>query len=715
MMMQRCLPTKSVKANHVASKARLPRPSASASSGGRNRPTNTSSALRAASAEPTAAPLTWSCSDEFSARANCSSLEQYEAMYKESIESPETFWGKIAEEFHWNKKWDSVKSSDEIDVSKGPVNIKWFEGGETNVCYNAVDRHVENGLGDKTALIFEGNEAGRCASMTYAELQKEVCRLANWLKEQGVKKGDAVAVYMPMVLELPIAMLACARIGAIHTVVFGGFSADALADRIVDSQAKVVLTCGSVMRGKKAIGLKPIVDSGIEKAKEEGAEVKSVLVYDNEAAEPRDAINMVEGRDVWWQDAVGAQSDTCDVTWVGAEDPLFLLYTSGSTGKPKGVLHTTGGYMVYAATTFKYIFDHQEDDVYWCTADCGWITGHTYLAYGPTLNGATQVVFEGVPTFPDAGRCWDMVQRHKVTVFYTAPTLVRSLMAAGDDFVTKYDLSSLRLLGSVGEPINPEAWRWYHEVVGGGRCPIVDTYWQTETGGILLTPLPGAWPLKPGSATKPFFGVEPALLDPTTGKEIPEDGTEQSGVLCFKTSWPSCMRTIYGDQQRYEDTYFGPYKGYYFTSDGSRRDEDSYYWITGRVDDVINVSGHRIGTAEVESALVEHPMCAEAAVVGYEHPIKGQAIYAYVNMNDGVEFSDDLKKELVTNVRSIVGAFASPGVIHWAPQGLPKTRSGKIMRRILRKIASNEEDQIGDTSTLADPSVVDNLLDMRGK
>ena len=636
--------------------------------------------------------------------------EEYDAMYKKSMEDPAGFWGSLAEDFFWKTKWDADHHKANINVNSGKVDITWFGGGTTNLCYNCVDRHVEAGNGAKRALLWEGNEVGDDATLTYAELQQEVCRAANYLRSQGVKRGDRVVLYMPMILELPVSMLACARIGAVHSVVFGGFSSEALASRIVDSESTIVLTCSATMRGTKLINLKKVVDDACTLSAKEGKEVGRVVVVNNETAMEKKDVAMVEGRDVFWQDVVPSQGTSAEVEWMGAEDPLFLLYTSGSTGKPKGVLHTTGGYMVYAATTFRYAFDHTKDDVYWCTADCGWITGHSYLTYGPLLNGSTSLVFEGVPTYPDAGRCWEVCDKWGVTLFYTAPTAIRSLQRAGDEFVTKHKRSTLRVLGTVGEPINPEAWRWYNDVVGSGRCPIVDTWWQTETGGHMIMNLPHAWPQKPGSATLPFFGVEPAILN--------EKGEEQQGacegVLVLKRSHPGGMRTLYGDHERFETTYWAPYPGYYFTGDGARRDEDGYYWITGRVDDVINVSGHRIGTAEVESALVENPFCTEAAVVGYEHPVKGQGIYAFVTLKDSVAYSEDLRKALKMEVRSRIGPFASPDVIHWAP-GLPKTRSGKIMRRVLRKIAAKEEDQLGDTSTLADPSVVDTLLDLRGK
>jgi acetyl-CoA synthetase len=580
------------------------------------------------------------------------------------------------------------------------------------VCFNALDRHVASGAGERVALHWEGNDVTDSASYTYSQLTALVCQIANYLRSLGVKKGDRVVIYLPMRVELPAAMLACARIGAVHSVVFGGFSSDALAQRIIDSEPKAVITVTAVKRGAKPITLKPIVDEALAAAAAAGVSVPVCLVADNPGAMAAKDAPWTPGRDVWWHDVIPQQATTSPVEWVDAEDPLFMLYTSGSTGKPKGVVHSSGGYMVYSATTFKYVFDYRQGDVYWCTADCGWITGHSYLTYGPLLCGATQVMFEGVPTFPDAGRCWQIVDKYKVSLFYTAPTAIRSLERMGDAFVKQHSRASLRVLGSVGEPINPGAWDWYHYVVGDGRCPIVDTWWQTETGGHMITPLPGAHALKPGSATLPFFGVAPALLD-DKGKPVPE-GQAGEGVLCVSKPWPGAARTLYGDAARFETTYYAPYPGYYYSSDGARRDADGYYWVTGRVDDVINVSGHRIGTAEVESALEDHAACAEAAVVGVDHPVKGQGIYAFVSLMDGVETTEALRKELVTAVRGSIGAFAAPDVIHWSP-GLPKTRSGKIMRRILRKIAANELDALGDTSTLADPSVVDALIALRGK
>ncbi|PKA56933.1 Acetate--CoA ligase ACS, chloroplastic/glyoxysomal [Apostasia shenzhenica] len=649
-------------------------------------------------------------SPDFSAQALISSPQQYMNMYKRSVEDPAGFWSDIASSFYWKKKWNPMVYLENLDVKKGTIKIEWFKEGTTNICYNALDRHIEAGRGDKIAIYWEGNEPDQDGKLTYTELLAKVCQLANYLKHVGVRKGDAVIIYLPMLMELPIAMLACARIGAVHSVVFAGFSADSLAQRIMDCKPKIVLTCNAVCRGSKVILLKDIVDSALVECTKNGCSVGLCLTFENQSALSRGATKWQDGRDVWWQNVVEKFPNKCEVEWVDSEDPLFLLYTSGSTGKPKGVLHTTGGYMVYTATTFKYAFDYKAPDIYWCTADCGWITGHSYVTYGPLLNGATVIVFEGAPNHPSPGRCWDIVDKYKVTIFYTAPTLVRSLMREGNEFVTRYSRKSLRVLGSVGEPINPSAWRWFYNVVGNGQCPISDTWWQTETGGFMITPLPGAWPQKPGSATLPFFGVEPVLVD-EKGVEI--DG-ECSGYLCIKKSWPGAFRTLYGDHERYETTYFKPFPGYYFSGDGCSRDKDGYYWLTGRVDDVINVSGHRIGTAEVESALVSHPHCAEAAVVGVEHEVKGQGIYAFVTLVEGVPYSEELRKCLILTVRNQIGAFAAPDKIHWAP-GLPKTRSGKIMRRILRKIAARQLDELGDTSTLADPSVVEQLIALTDK
>ncbi|CAH9132549.1 unnamed protein product [Cuscuta epithymum] len=644
--------------------------------------------------------------EDFSRQAHVSSPQQYLKMYQRSIEDPAEFWADIASQFHWKQKWDhQFCQKENFDIRKGRIHIEWFKGGITNICYNCLDRNIESGNGDKVAIYWEGNEPGIDATLTYNQLLARVCQLANYLKDIGVQKGDAVVIYLPMHMELPIAMLACARIGAIHSVVFAGFSAESLSQRIMDCKPKVVITCNAVRRGSKVIHLKDIVDAALSESKQSGITIDVCLTRENESAMKKEMTMWQEGRDIWWQDVVPKYPTTCDVQWVDSEDPLFLLYTSGSTGKPKGVLHTTGGYMVYTATTFKYAFDYKSQDIYWCTADCGWITGHSYVTYGPLLNGATIVVYEGAPNYPDSGRCWDIVDKYKVSIFYTAPTLVRSLMREGDEYVTRYSRKSLRVLGSVGEPINPSAWRWFFNVVGDSRCPISDTWWQTETGGFMITPLPGAWPQKPGSATFPFFGVQPVIVDE---KGVEMEG-ECSGYLCVRSSWPGAFRTLYGDHDRYETTYFSAFPGYYFSGDGCRRDKDGFYWLTGRVDDVINVSGHRIGTAEVESALVSHPKCAEAAVVGIDHEVKGQGIYSFVTLVDGVPYSEELRKELVLTVRKQIGAFAAPDRIHWAP-GLPKTRSGKIMRRVLRKIASKQLDEVGDTSTLADPAVVDQLI-----
>ncbi|HIO14275.1 MAG TPA: acetate--CoA ligase [Chromatiales bacterium] len=631
---------------------------------------------------------------EVAARAHLTD-EQYTEMYARSIADPEGFWGEQAEEFlTWSKPWDKV-----MDWSYDPVDIKWFEGGKLNVSVNCLDRHLAT-RGDDTAIIWEGDDPSVDKKITYRELHAEVCRFSNALKKRGVKKGDRICIYMPMIPEAAVAMLACTRIGAVHSVVFGGFSPESIKDRILDSDCQTVITANEAVRGGKAIPLKANTDKALEAC----PNVHTVVVVKHTEG----SINWRDSRDVWYHDIVAAASTDCPAEEMDAEDPMFILYTSGSTGKPKGVLHTTGGYLLYAAMTHKYIFDYHDGDIYWCTADVGWITGHTYILYGPLANGATTLMFEGIPTYPDASRFWQVIDKHQVNIFYTAPTAIRALMAQGDEPVTRTSRSSLRLLGSVGEPINPEAWEWYYRVCGDSRCPIVDTWWQTETGGILITPLPGATDLKPGSATRPFFGVEPALVDPE-GNEL--EGAA-SGNLVMKRSWPGQMRTLYGDHDRFIETYFSTYKGYYFTGDGCRRDDDGYYWITGRVDDVLNVSGHRLGTAEVESALVLHEQVAEAAVVGFPHDIKGQGIYCYVTPMNGVETSDELRSELVQMVRNEIGAIAKPDVIQWAP-GLPKTRSGKIMRRILRKIASNELDSLGDTSTLADPSVVAHLIENR--
>jgi len=636
--------------------------------------------------------------ENFAGKANCPSFEAYQEMYQRSVQDPEGFWGEIADQFIWNKKCDKVREY----TFEGNVSIKWFIGGKTNVSVNALDRHLEK-RGDQPAIIWEGNEPTEQCIMTYRQMYTDVCKFANVLKSLGVKKGDRVCLYLQMIPQLPIAMLACARIGAIHSVVFGAFSEDSLRDRIQDSTCKLLVTQDTAYRGKKHdIPMKTKADAALA----ECPSIEKVVVVKRTGVQ----VPMTAGRDVWWDEAMAAADPHCEPEWMDAEDPLFILYTSGSTGKPKGVLHTTGGYMVYTATTFKYIFDYKEGDIWWCTADIGWVTGHSYIVYGPLCAGAISVMFEGIPTYPDAGRFWDVVDKYKVTQFYTAPTAIRALMREGEEHITKRDLSSLKLLGSVGEPINPEVWLWYWRLVGKERCPVVDTWWQTETGGILITPLPGAHTLKPGSASRPFFGVEPIILD-DQGNPVP-DGT--SGKLCITKPWPGIMRTTYGDHDRFIQTYFSAYKGMYFTGDGCRRDADGDYWLLGRVDDVINVSGHRLGTAEVESALVSHPSVAEAAVVGYPHDIKGQGIYAYVTLKSGIEPTDELRATLVKHVRKEIGPIATPDVLQWAP-GLPKTRSGKIMRRILRKIAENEVDKVGDTSTLADPSVVEHLVANRPK
>ncbi|MGB2329934.1 MAG: acetate--CoA ligase [Pseudomonadales bacterium] len=617
---------------------------------------------------------------------------QYATLYEESIKTPETFWPKMANEFiSWSQPWHTLTES---NLNRG--DAAWFIGGQLNACYNCVDRHL-NDRADQTAIIWEGDDPTQQDHISFLELHQRVCRLANLLLDRGVKKGDRVCLYMPMIPEAAYAMLACARIGAIHSVVFGGFSPQALQDRILDSDCQTVITADEGVRAGKPIPLKENTDKALEGC----PNVHTVLVVRH----ANSGVNMQPERDVWYNDAVKNYPVDCPVTPMDSEDPLFILYTSGSTGKPKGVLHTTGGYLLHAAMTHRYVFDYHDGDIYWCTADVGWVTGHTYIVYGPLANGATTLMFEGVPNYPDASRCWQIVDKHQVNIFYTAPTALRSLMGQGDDYVKQCDRSSLRLLGSVGEPINPEAWEWYYQIVGDSRCPIVDTWWQTETGGIMITPLPGAIDMKPGSATLPFFGVEPVLLDPD-GNVL--EGAA-SGNLAIKRSWPSQIRTVFGDHQRCIETYYTTYPGYYFTGDGARRDESGYFWITGRVDDVLNVSGHRMGTAEVESALVLHEAVAEAAVVGYPHPIKGQGIYAYVTLMAGVEGTDALKQALESLIRSEIGAIAKPDILQWAP-ALPKTRSGKIMRRILRKIAENELDQLGDTSTLADPNVVADLI-----
>ncbi len=639
---------------------------------------------------------TYPATAEFTAQANVSS-DQYAQMYQQSIDDPEGFWSEQAENYiSWFKPWDAVSN-----WSFGEdVYIKWFEGAELNVSYNCLDRHLES-RGDQVAIIWEGDDPNEDRKITYAQLHEEVCKFSNVLKSRGVKKGDCVSIYMPMVPEAAVAMLACTRIGAMHSVVFGGFSSDALRDRILDSDCKIVITADQSVRGGSKVPLKANADAAVS----ECPHVHTMLVI-KRGGEP---VEWQEGRDVWYHEAMAQASADCEPEVMGAEDPLFILYTSGSTGKPKGVLHSTAGYLLQAAMTHKLVFDYKDGETYWCTADVGWVTGHTYIVYGPLANGATTLMFEGIPTYPDTSRFWQVCDKHNVSIFYTAPTAIRALMGAGDELVKKTSRASLRLLGTVGEPINPEAWLWYYNVIGDGRCPIVDTWWQTETGAHMLTPLPGATVTKPGSATFPFFGVLPAILD-DEGNEI--EGNPASGNLVIKRPWPSMMRTLYGDHQRFYETYFSMFKDYYFTGDGARRDEDGYYWITGRVDDVLNVSGHRLGTAEIESALVKHNKVSESAVVGYPHEITGQGIYAYVTLMVGEQGSDDLKQELVGLVRKEIGPFAKVNIIQWAP-GLPKTRSGKIMRRILRKVAANELDNLGDTSTLADPSVVENLIENR--
>jgi acetyl-CoA synthetase len=621
--------------------------------------------------------------------------DQYLAMYQRSVDDPEGFWAEQANQFvTWFKPWDKVL---DWDFTKG--HIRWFEGAKLNVSYNCLDRHLA-ARGDQVAIIWEGDNPAEDKKVTYKQLHEDVCKFANVLKGLGVKKGDRICIYMPMIPETAVAMLACTRIGAIHSIVFGGFSPDSLKDRILDATCNLVITSDEGLRGGRKVPMK----ANIDKALLSTPSVQKTVVVKRTGGN----VAWVEGRDVWYHELMAQASADCPPEHMDAEDPLFILYTSGSTGKPKGVLHTTGGYLLHTAITHKYIFDYHDGDIYWCTADVGWVTGHSYIVYGPLANGATTLMFEGIPTYPNVSRFWEVVDKHQVNIFYTAPTAIRSLMREGEEPVKRTSRKSLRLLGSVGEPINPEAWEWYYHNVGDGRCPIVDTWWQTETGGILITPLPGATELKPGSATRPFFGVCPALVD-AEGQFL-EGATD--GNLVITRPWPGIMRTVYGDHQRFIDTYFAMYKGLYFTGDGARRDQDGYWWITGRVDDVINVSGHRMGTAEVESALVLHPAVAEAAVVGFPHDIKGQGIYAYVTLKVGIEPTEALRKELIAHVRKEIGPIASPDALQWAP-GLPKTRSGKIMRRILRKIAANEVDQLGDTSTLADPNVVTDLVDNR--
>jgi len=646
--------------------------------------------------DPALGPL-YQARAAFRRRSHLPTMEAYQALYRRSIEDPVGFWGEQGKRIQWYEPYHTVR-----DVSFGPdpVHIQWYLGGKTNASFNCLDRHLET-RGHRTALIFEPDDPGAEArDITYRELYEEVCRFANVLKSKGVRKGDRVTIYMPMIPEAVAAMLACARIGAIHSVVFAGFSPDALADRILDCDSHVVITADESVRGGRMVHLKQATDKALERC----PDVRQVIVVRRTGA----PVPWTEGRDTWYHEAREKAYAECPCEPMDAEDPLFILYTSGSTGKPKGVLHTTGGYLVYASLTHQYVFDYNDKDVFWCTADIGWITGHSYIVYGPLLNGATQVFFEGVPTYPDAARFWEVVDAHGVNQFYTAPTAIRALMRQGDEYVRKTSRHSLRLLGTVGEPINPEAWRWYHDVVGDGRCPVVDTWWQTETGGIMITPLPAAVAQKPGSATLPFFGIEPDIVD-QDGRPIQGEGM---GLLVLNRSWPGQARTVYRDHDRFVQTYFSTFAGKYFTGDGCRRDEDGYYWITGRVDDVINVSGHRMGTAEVESALVSHREVAEAAVVGYPHEVKGQGIYCYVTLKDGIEPTDSVRRALIHVVREQIGPIATPDFIHFTP-ALPKTRSGKIMRRILRKIAANDFENLGDTSTLADPSVVDTLIENR--
>lgn len=674
--------------------------------------------------------------------AHVKSDEEYKKLYDQSIKDPEGFWSGIANQFYWKEKFAGEFLNYNFDINKGPINIEWMKGGKTNLCYNCVDIHVDKGLGDKIAFYWAGNDPADKGEISFSELQKQVCKFANVLRSKGIVKGDRIAIYMPMIIELPIALLACARLGVVHSVVFGGFSAESLADRILDSKCRMVITADGVWRGTKLIELKVITEKARLSCEKRGHVVESVICVRHLASYALNAVGSMPtyrhkhshcivggdgdglkiGRrphegvpvpwnpkfDCWWHEETAKASDECPVEWLDAEDPSFILYTSGSTGKPKGVQHSVGGYMLYTATTFKYVFDYHENDVYWCTADVGWITGHSYVVYGPLLNGATGVVFEGTPFHPDAGRFWDVVDEYKVSLFYTAPTAIRALMRFGDSSVTKFKRTSLRVLGTVGEPINPEAWMWYHKVVGNSECAIVDTYWQTETGGHALTSLPGAHATKPGSACFPFFGISVGILD-ENGKEITE--AEKEGYLVFRQPWPSTMRTIYGNHERFENTYFRKFPGYYTTGDGARWDSDGYIWVTGRIDDMLNVSGHLLSTAEIESALVEHDLVAEAAVVSHPHEVKGECTYAFVTLNNGVEFTSELVKELKGKVREKIGAFASPDFVQNAP-GLPKTRSGKIMRRVLRKIARGEED-FGDTSTLADPSVIETLKKLR--
>ena len=628
-------------------------------------------------------------------KAHIPNMNAYQKMYDKSVKDPDGFWAKQAERLDWMKKWDTVSNN---DFTK--AQIKWFEGGKLNVSYNCLDRHIKAGFGDQKALIWEGNDPREDKALSYSEMLSEVSKFANVLKSNGIKKGDRVCIYMQMIPELAIAMLACTRIGAVHSIVFGAFSPEALKDRINDSSCKVLITQDTGVRGtKQNIPMKSNADTALQNT----PSIEKVFVVKRTG----ETVTMLENRDLWWNDCMDSANDVCPPIEMDAEDPLFILYTSGSTGKPKGVLHTTGGYLVYASYTHEMVFDYQPGDIYWCTADIGWITGHSYIIYGPLANRATTLMFEGVPNYPDFGRFWDVVEKHRVNIFYTAPTALRALMREGNDFVVKHDRSSIKVLGTVGEPIKEPEWMWYHDIVGESRCPIIDTWWQTETGGILITPLPAATETKPGSATFPFFGVTPVILDPD-GNELHDNPSE--GLLAIKTSWPGQMRSIYGDHDRFYETYFSMFKGYYFTGDGARRDKDGYYWITGRVDDVLNVSGHRLGTAEIEGAIGAHPNVAEAAVVGFPHDIKGQGVYAFVTLMAGVEACENTLTEIKLKVREMIGPHASPDKIQFTP-ALPKTRSGKIMRRILRKIAEGDTKNMGDTSTLADPNVVENLLD----
>lgn len=644
-------------------------------------------------------------SPELRDRARIKSREEYERMYRRSIEDREGFWSEIASQLFWFKRWDRV-----VEEDFPRAKVKWFIGGKTNICYNCLDRQISFGKGDKIAMIWQGEPEEDVKMYTYSQLLIEVSRFANVLKKKGIEKGDRVAIYLPMIPELPIVLLACARIGAIHTVVFGGFSAEALRDRILDSKAKMLITANGYYRSGRVINSKSSADRALDLCLEQGHDVKNMIVV----RRIKDLeVPMKEGRDTFFEDEIHAPdiSDVCPAEEMDAEDPLFILYTSGTTGKPKGVLHTTGGYMVYVYSTMQYHFDLKEDDIFWCTADIGWVTGHSYVVYGPLLNGVTTIVFEGVPTYPKPDRYWHIIEKFRVTVFYTAPTAIRACMREGDEWPNKHDLSSLRVLGSVGEPINPEAWMWYFKVIGKERCPISDCWWQTETGGHMIAPMPYAWPLKPGSATLPFFGVEPIVLKPRPRPDSPpvEADINEGGELCIKRSWPGMMRGVFGDSNAFYERYFTQQPGFYYTGDGARKDEDGYFWLMGRIDDVVNVSGHRIGTAEVESAIVSHPAVAEAAVVGYPHEIKGEDLYAFVILKAGFEPTEELKSQLIAHVRKEIGPIATPGKLQFVP-GLPKTRSGKIMRRILRKIASGEIDQIGDITTLAEPQVVEEII-----